>query len=579
MHPGSGLPEAQPVPDDRDAHVPDALTASPRSAESHGPARSPSSSPLMRKDTYSSTSTTATAATAATGASNETVATTVFTHPQTSPRLLAQAAFSVKAAAEGAVAIRRASRRRTGPLSAVQRERAALIRKLGACADCRRRRVACHPNHHNMTWEDAAKKYRSHSPGTPDLAPGPGRPPRSPAALSAKPSFHEHTPPQRQHHHQHHLQHRQEMDLDSPPHQLGRHSVGDTRIRTPLPSAPRLEKAASLPHLPGIDSLKPDLQSIAARVLTNSSRGRYSSVHVLLLQWHDDPDPSARGAMHELASVLESSYRFSSRVKLIPSSSDCKSSWRWLSRELTEFIDYQDQRDVLKVIYYSGHSFLDSDREMVLASSANPDTKSTVRWSGLQQTIEDGCSDALLLMDCAYFPSSKLIRKHGVFEILAASAGEDHMRSLGRVAFTQAVTELLHTRASQKFLKPLSVSELHARLLASYPRVLRDRYPERELLASFPTPLYAQIRGDARLPSVLLAPLIRTGGPGSGGAGSGLTSLALDPAAHGGPLLSLTFRLAEEPFDEDGWAEWLRAMPDGIRDVKVDGPYRSSTLR
>jgi hypothetical protein len=37
---------------------------------------------------------------------------------------------------------RRASRRRTGPLTAVQRERAHLIRKMGACSDCRRRRVA-----------------------------------------------------------------------------------------------------------------------------------------------------------------------------------------------------------------------------------------------------------------------------------------------------------------------------------------------------------------------------------------------------------------------------------------------------
>lgn len=37
---------------------------------------------------------------------------------------------------------RRANRRRTGPLSADQRERAAIIRKLGACPDCRRRRVA-----------------------------------------------------------------------------------------------------------------------------------------------------------------------------------------------------------------------------------------------------------------------------------------------------------------------------------------------------------------------------------------------------------------------------------------------------
>lgn len=52
-----------------------------------------------------------------------------------------QSIFSVKDGAE-ILQNRRASRRRTGPLSAQQREKAALIRKLGACTDCRRRRVA-----------------------------------------------------------------------------------------------------------------------------------------------------------------------------------------------------------------------------------------------------------------------------------------------------------------------------------------------------------------------------------------------------------------------------------------------------
>ncbi len=49
--------------------------------------------------------------------------------------------LSVKDGAE-VYSSRRARLRRTGPLSAAQREKAALIRKLGACGDCRRRRVA-----------------------------------------------------------------------------------------------------------------------------------------------------------------------------------------------------------------------------------------------------------------------------------------------------------------------------------------------------------------------------------------------------------------------------------------------------
>jgi hypothetical protein len=58
-----------------------------------------------------------------------------------SPTFAAHAVFSARDGSNVAPQ-RRASRRRTGPLTAVQRERAHLIRKMGACSDCRRRRVA-----------------------------------------------------------------------------------------------------------------------------------------------------------------------------------------------------------------------------------------------------------------------------------------------------------------------------------------------------------------------------------------------------------------------------------------------------
>lgn len=95
--------------------------------------------PPVRKDTTSSTSTNGTMASLATLASNESTATGYSV--ERSPGFASQAVFSVRDGNEVGTQ-RRASRRRTGPLSAIQRERAALIRKLGACNDCRRRRVA-----------------------------------------------------------------------------------------------------------------------------------------------------------------------------------------------------------------------------------------------------------------------------------------------------------------------------------------------------------------------------------------------------------------------------------------------------
>jgi hypothetical protein len=94
----------------------------------------------MRKDTSSSISTAATVLTAATLATDETPG-TPYSSVTSSPTFSNQAIFSARDGSNVGPQ-RRASRRRTGPLTAVQRERAHLIRKMGACPDCRRRRVA-----------------------------------------------------------------------------------------------------------------------------------------------------------------------------------------------------------------------------------------------------------------------------------------------------------------------------------------------------------------------------------------------------------------------------------------------------
>jgi len=107
----------------------------PLKIENHSDYSVSQSSPPMRKDTGSSTSTNA--------SSDTTVVTTTSTDTSTTAYSVesSQSIFSVKDGSEIS-SNRRASRRRTGPLSAAQREKAALIRKLGACPDCRRRRVA-----------------------------------------------------------------------------------------------------------------------------------------------------------------------------------------------------------------------------------------------------------------------------------------------------------------------------------------------------------------------------------------------------------------------------------------------------
>ncbi|KAI1138216.1 hypothetical protein F5Y05DRAFT_419077 [Hypoxylon sp. FL0543] len=516
---------------------------------SHPASPSQSAAPL-RKDTGSSTSTTATDATAVSNSSTDTNSTAYSVESS-------QSIFSVKDGSEISHN-RRASRRRTGPLSAQQREKAALIRKLGACADCRRRRVACHPNHHNMTWEDAMRKYRSSSP-LQDLAPLAGRP------ISPAPN---------------HVRHRftqdpQEMEIDSTPatpnnaqNAPGRPPLSDARIRTPLPSGPRLEKPVSTSPLaatttnhytplPSVDTIKADLENAAARILASPHRSRYSSVCALLIYWQDDENPGVASAVEELGIVFDKYYRYAFEILKIPSSASdgCTNSWRWLSRIINDFTDKSDTRDVLKIMYYNGYSYLDEHREMVLARRA-----STIRWSGIQQILEEARSDTLIIMDSAYFPSSKMVRQKGVLELIAASSSEEYFDVLGRSSFTRTLADQLRTRATQRFPNPLSAAELHSKLLSVYPKIIQDKHPEKGVVISFPSPLHIQISGNSRLPSITLSP-------------PQPPRTVYSPENHHGPQLTFSMRLTEEALNLESWAEWLRMMPEGIKDVKVEGPY------
>ncbi|KAM3532565.1 hypothetical protein NHJ13051_000028 [Beauveria bassiana] len=513
----------------------------------------------LRNDTASPISTQATAATLVSSETN-----TTSYSADTSPSLH-QSIFSIKDGTDVSNN-RRASRRRTGPLSQQSRERAALIRKLGACRDCRRRRVAvsrfgkvpyctCQPSHHDMTWQDLVSKFdRSHSPAMPDAPPSlMGAEESTSPVVTMRESQAMYT------------SETQDMEIEAGPstsHHLGsRLSLSDPRLRTPLPSGPRLEKSLSLP---GIESFKNDLQTTANRMLSATNRGRYLDVRALLLVWQDDDDAAnVHAATQELADVFAKQYRFVFRIQMIPSNERgfAKDTWRWLSRTLDRFAEEEDRREVLKIVYYAGHTFLDENRDMCLASSRDGQQASIVRWSTLQQPLEQASSDVLVIMDAAFYPCSRILRKQGVMEILGASISEDHAASLGRCTFTRALAEQLRIRAGRA--KPLSVAELHAILLSAYPKLVQDRHSEAEGMLSFPTPFHMMVSGNSRLPSVFLSPMHQHSAHRS--------SFSFDSM----PQISLNVRLTDENVDIDSWNEWLRLIPETARDVRVDGPFRT----
>jgi hypothetical protein len=145
MHPAPNLAEAPPIKSPAHVHrlaaSPEAHSA-PDAADDDLVRQLDGASPRLRKDTTSSTSTTATKATLASIVTNETPGTPYSSMEASPTNYGAQAVFSARDGSNVASQQRRANRRRTGPLTAAQRERAHLIRKMGACNDCRKRRVA-----------------------------------------------------------------------------------------------------------------------------------------------------------------------------------------------------------------------------------------------------------------------------------------------------------------------------------------------------------------------------------------------------------------------------------------------------
>lgn len=188
---------------------------------------------------------------------------------------------------------------------------------------------------------------------------------------------------------------------------------------------------------------------------------------------------------------------------------------------------------------------------------------SLVRWNTVQQRLEHAVSDTFVIMDAAFYPCTPLARRHGVLEIIAASISEDHINSLGRFTFTRLLTEQLRISAAR--MTPLSVAELHSILFTSYPKIVRERQPENELIANYPAPFHAMTSANSRLPSIFIGP------------NQHRSPLRPGFVYENSPQLHLTIKVTDEtPVDVESWNEWLRLMPEGIKDVKIEGPFRAA---
>ncbi|KAJ4415210.1 hypothetical protein N0V85_002828 [Neurospora sp. IMI 360204] len=529
-------------------HVP---TATNGIVESHG------HSPRARKDTNSSISTIASAATAATSCS-------VMSSPALTPTtsVPTQNIFSLKDGNAPSSSSR--NRRRTGPLAPEARGRAALIRKQGSCANCKRKKIGCDARHHGMTWEELAQKFPNSAETQQLETIVPPTPRNLHTQESRKLNLSTPSP--------------EFMDIDSSPTQQQiRSSFSESRVRTPLPSKPRQDRAStvSFPQPNGGLSngsiLTSNSHGATVRASEGFARDRYRRVSALFLRWQDEEDSALINPMDEFREVFGEYYDCSCQTKIIPSANQNHNISMWVLDEILQFLK-TDTEDELKILYWSSHSYLDGDRQMILASSRNSEAQpaSCVRWSAIQALLDHASPDVVVIMDAAYYPNQyKFMRRtNRSLELLAAST----QANLERGVFTRALSDQLRTRARLKLLGGISIADLHARVTTSSLLTMGARFQEPlgsdmgEMslppFSSFPpVPLHLQFAGSPRTSSIILTPKIK----GDLAAMTGIDDEGSGGRKGGAGGLVYTFRVPAGT-NQDIWEAYLSTLPDETKE-------------
>ena len=134
--------------------------------------------------------------------------------------------------------------------------------------------------------------------------------------------------------------------------------------RTPLPSGPSMKRPSSSTSI--AEPVQLELQNTVSRIVKSPFRCRYATASVLILCWCGDEHGEVYQVLQELGHVLQKDYQYPYRICTIPRSTDTN-HWRYVMNTISDFMGQRDQRDSLKIVLYNGHSYLDANREMVLA--------------------------------------------------------------------------------------------------------------------------------------------------------------------------------------------------------------------
>ncbi|KAH6719008.1 hypothetical protein BKA61DRAFT_429076, partial [Leptodontidium sp. MPI-SDFR-AT-0119] len=222
-----------------------------------------------------------------------------------------------------------------------------------------------------------------------------------------------------------------------------------------------------------------------------SSRYRYDKVYALLICWADeDPRLPVSIELNDLSRLFSDEFGFQAETWQIPTD-NCHNE---LSHKVLDFIGIgDDNRNDLKIVYYGGHGILTKGRQLAWTNIPNKAEKMfrSVKWSGIQNTLEEAQSDILTLLDCCASGTANTDEGRGTTELVAACGFNASANPVGAHSFTRKLITELHLL---RYSPPFTVSFLFNCIL----RRLQMWMPEDRKLQK--APLHILLTPDKILP-------------------------------------------------------------------------------
>lgn len=225
----------------------------------------------------------------------------------------------------------------------------------------------------------------------------------------------------------------------------------------------------------------------------------------------------------------------------------------------------------------------------------------TVKWSGIQNVLEEAQSDVLILLDCCAGGAINTLEGNGVTELVAACGYDAIANGVGQYSFTSAlITELLDLSNRPSFTIAYLYNNIFSRIQGRMPEDGRERHPP---------PIHLVLTQDNNFPrSIQLGKCSNRGSLGEmhesliaqgkrpedrGAAASKPSStfdsssrdedsLRIEPLASAMPKvprLAFAIRLKDtlrpNQLRTDLFLEWLRTIPAIAEEVKVEAGFGS----